>query len=338
LALPTNLAGTIQENPTTSISNEQSGSISRDQMQEFLNTVMQAMKESREQTAALQEEFRKQTAAQEEARKQTAEESKKQILALQEGSEKQAAKLTSAVESLRSKIREENNRLASSLTAKFEAAHHKIREDFYAKLTSEIATVSTKIDSVQKGTKSEISKLSSTIDDVYVSITEKVETAVTHTKEEMAQYVNDKFKAVAGDVRQVKRNADEISKVQATLGELQNKVASVGPNKQPSADSGNTIVRIGTADQPLASTSSSVGANMIPSTTSVSASSNIACNDSTSVISQNTNSGVCTNVNVTSEECNRSVDLNELTLPLFTDSSKQVPLHFIRDLDLYFRL
>jgi hypothetical protein len=70
----------------------------------------------------------------------------------------------------------------------------------------------------------------------------------------------------------------------------------------------------------------------------LSVSSNPACHDSTSIVSQASNSGVYTNVNVTSEERNRSVDLNELTLPLFTDSSKQVPLHFIRDLDLYFRL
>ena len=34
----------------------------------------------------------------------------------------------------------------------------------------------------------------------------------------------------------------------------------------------------------------------------------------------------------------RSGDLNELTLPTFCDSSEQVPLHFIRDLDLYFKL
>jgi hypothetical protein len=32
------------------------------------------------------------------------------------------------------------------------------------------------------------------------------------------------------------------------------------------------------------------------------------------------------------------VDLSELTFPSFTDSSKQVPLHFIHDLDLYFKL
>ena len=50
------------------------------------------------------------------------------------------------------------------------------------------------------------------------------------------------------------------------------------------------------------------------------------------------NSGFCANVNVTSEVQSRSVDLSELTLPSFTDSSKQVPLFFIPDLDLYFKL
>jgi hypothetical protein len=50
------------------------------------------------------------------------------------------------------------------------------------------------------------------------------------------------------------------------------------------------------------------------------------------------NSDICKHVNVTSEVQSRSVDLSKLTLPSFTDSTKQVPLHFIRDLDLYFKL
>jgi len=62
-----------QENPITNPnSNEQSSNISRDQLQEFLDIVMQGLKESAKQTAALQEEFRKQTAGQEESKKQTA--------------------------------------------------------------------------------------------------------------------------------------------------------------------------------------------------------------------------------------------------------------------------
>jgi predicted nucleic acid-binding Zn-ribbon protein len=190
-----NLENTNQETPSTNPnSNEQLSNIPRHQLQEFLNNVLRGIKagqeESKKQNAALQEEFKKQTALlKAESAKSTAE----------------SAKLTSAIESLWSEIKENNDRLANSLTAKFEAAHHKIREDFEAKFSSEIVTVSAKIDNVRKDNESEISKLSSTIDQVYASVTEKVDTAVTQTKEEMAQYVDDKFRAVSGDMRQVRK-------------------------------------------------------------------------------------------------------------------------------------
>jgi hypothetical protein len=254
-------------------------------MQEFMNTMMQAMKESREQTAALREEFRKRT-----------------------------AKLTSTVESLKSEIREENKRVASSLTIKFEAATNKIREDFSDKLASEVATVSTKLDNIRKGNDSEISRLSSTIDEAYANLTDKVEETATSTR----GYIDAELKSLAGEVQQAKRNAAEIAKIQATLEEIQNRVSTV--------------------DQPLASTSSSAGDGVTPNVTSVSAGSNVACHDSTSSISQNSDPRVCTNLNVSPEESTGSGNLNELTLPVFTDSSKQVPLHFIWDLDLYFKL
>lgn len=317
--------GSQNINPTC---NESSGGISQAKLQEILNNVMQGIiakqEESRKQ---VQKEFEKQAARQEEFRKQTAEESEKQI-----------AKFTSAVENLRSEIREENEKLASSLTAKFEAAHDKIRVDFEAKLTAEIVTVASRIDTVQKDTAGEIVKVASTIDQVYADVTGKVETAVTQTKEGMTQYVDDKFKAVAGDVQKFRKIANEVSKMQVTLGELQNKVVSVGSNKPQSADAGDAIVRVVTTDHQVASTSGGVSASVLNNTTSASVSSTPAYQDSHSVVSQHSNSSVSSNVNVTPEEHARSVDLNELTLPLFTDSSKQVPLHFIRDLDLYFKL
>jgi len=210
----------------------------------------------------------------------------------------ESAKLTAAVESLKSEIKEENERLAKSLTAKFEAAHDKIMEDFEAKLSSEIITLSEKIDNVRKGNESEVSKLSSTTDEVYVSVSEKIDTNVNQSKEakeQIREYVDDKFGALSGDMWQIRKNADEISKVQATLEELQNKVASVSSNTPQSADSGNTIVRVISTDQQAASVSG-VGANILPSTNGVSVSSNPACHDSTSIVSQTSNSGVCTNV------------------------------------------
>jgi hypothetical protein len=287
---------------------------------------MQAIKaESAKQTAALQEESRKQTALlKAESAKLTSE----------------SVKLTSAVEGLRSEIKKENEKLAKSLTAKFEAARDKIREDFEGRLSSEILIVSEKIDSVRNDNENEGTKLSATIDEVYACMSEKIDTDIKQTRETVVkfrEYVDDKFRAVSGDMQQVKRNCDEILKVNATLAELQKKSGSGNSNATQATESGNAIVETVTTDQ-QAAPASGTDINTLPSTNGVDVVSDSACHESTSVLSQARNSGSCTNVNVTSEVRSRSVDLSELTLPSFTDSSKQVPLHFIRDLDLYFKL
>jgi len=93
----------------------------------------------------------------------------------------------------------------------------------------------------------------------------------------------------------VRKTADEISKVNAKFGELQNKLASGNSNTLQSADSGNAIVRVITTDQQAAS-ASSVDTNILPSTNGVNVNSNSACHDIASVVSQTSNSGVCTNV------------------------------------------
>jgi len=99
----------------------------------------------------------------------------------------ESAKLKSAVESLRSEIKRENERLAKILTAKFDAAHDKIKEDFEFRLNSEILIVSERIDSERKDNENELVKLSSTIDEVYANVSEKIDTDVTQIREAMAQ-------------------------------------------------------------------------------------------------------------------------------------------------------
>jgi ElaB/YqjD/DUF883 family membrane-anchored ribosome-binding protein len=108
--------------------------------------------------------------------------------------------------------------------------------------------VSERIDDVRKDIENEVIKLSSTIDEVYASMSEKSDTDVIQTREAIREYVDDKFRAVSGDMQQVRRNADEISKVNAMLGELQNKLASGNSITPQSADSGNAIVRVITTD------------------------------------------------------------------------------------------
>jgi len=82
--------------------------------------------------------------------------------------------------------------------------------------------VSKRIDNVRKDNENEIVKMSSTTDEVYASVNGKIDTDVTQTREAMTQireYVDEKFRAVSRDMQQVRRNADEISKVNATFGE-----------------------------------------------------------------------------------------------------------------------
>jgi len=43
-------------------------------------------------------------------------------------------------------------------------------------------------------------------------------------------------------------------------------------------------------------------------------------------------------VNVTSDVCANSSPISELTLPTLYDSSKQIVLHFLRDVDEYYRI
>ena len=107
-------------------------------------------------------------------------------------------KLSYVVENLRSETEKENESLAKSLTAKFEAAHDKIKE-----LNSEILIVSERIDNVRKDIENEVIKLSSTIEEVSTSVSEKIFTEVTQTSEAVAkirEYVDDKFRAASGDM------------------------------------------------------------------------------------------------------------------------------------------
>jgi len=86
----------------------------------------------------------------------------------------------------------------------------------------------------------------------------------------------------------------------------------------------------------LASTAGSN--NAFPSVHGVNGCSTSVSNDVISVINQPNSSCSHGNVNATSDYHEKSAQLCELTLATFSDSTKQVPLHFIRDLEQYFNL
>jgi hypothetical protein len=101
----------------------------------------------------------------------------------------------------------------------------------------------------------------------------------------MREYVDDKFSTVPGDMQQVRRNADKISKLNATLGRLQNKLATGNSTNLHPADSGNVIVRVNTADQQTG-TDHSVETNTVPNMNGIYVCSNSACHDINSLVIQ----------------------------------------------------
>jgi len=99
-------------------------------------------------------------------------------------------------------------------------------------------------------------------------VNEKFEAEVTQISAAIAQigeYVHDKFRGVSGDLQQVRRNAEDISKVKATLGELQNEVASGNSSTPQSAEPVNAIGRVLAPEQQGGSASSS-GTTTLPRT------------------------------------------------------------------------
>ena len=72
------------------------------------------------------------------------------------------------------------------------------------------------------------------------------------------KYINDKISTLSGDIHVRKQNADEISKINATLGDIKHKLAAVISDSPQSAVSGNNIANVTTSDQQAGTVNSAV--------------------------------------------------------------------------------
>ena len=246
----------------------------------------------------------------------------------------ESAKLITTIQNVRGEIKADIAQVVKDLKAQCETSQKKTREEVEAKLASEISGVSVKIAEVARSNNSEISKISLAVNEVQATLNAKVETQIA----EVRRYVDGKFTEVAEDRQLAKRNAEEILKVEDQVREIQTKLSVCGQITPQTTESGSNQERIRIIDPPIRGTASSTTASSRKTASCVGGSDeNSTCN---SITEQVVNSGDCTSmaVNATSEVLTGSGSLHELTLPTFSDRSKQVPLHFIRDLELYFKL
>jgi hypothetical protein len=152
------------------------------------------------------------------------------------------------------------------------------------------------------------------------------------------EYSDSKFSIVSGEIQDIKQHsAAEISRLRATLGDLQAKLVTGTLDRLSPAVPVRFDIR-SEAVQQVDSVINTAGPNnslpSVPGENGVNGCCTSMCNDVNSVINQPTNSYSHGNVNVASELLAKS----ELTLLTVSDSTKQVPIHFIRDLDQYFSL
>jgi len=170
------------------------------------------------------------------------------------------SKLAYVIERLKSELRYENEKLAQ-----FESANAAIREEFNAKISAEIRVVSDKM-MLSRDAKNKITTLNNTIESVRECMNERMNAHVVKTRKETDQqgqeitaalssmlvsikehkeqvgvtienlshkiskskaYVDSNFSIVSGEIQDIKQhNAAEISRLSATLGDLQYKLVT----------------------------------------------------------------------------------------------------------------
>jgi hypothetical protein len=297
-------------------------------------------------------------------------ESNKQTAAFQ-------TEIVKMTETLKAQFQQENEKLAASLTERFEAANGRLREEFNVKLQQEIQGVSKKVDTLSSDIEHEIVCLNKSVEDLSEGLSQKLHVHIVQTRKEFdkqGQEIVTSSKTMSATISEHKAQIDaSIANLRQEIGKSQDQVdkklntmsdeiksngqvceSRVQREKQATdlevmrlskavsvleakftaglADRNTSIIQQTTGIRTTAvGQTESTGSTMGLDARGLSV--NVASEANTCSISTGSD-----NVNVVSGRYANNTDLRELTLPTFTDSTSQVPLHFIRDLDLYFSL
>ena len=290
-------------------------------------------------------------------------------------SEKFEAKLAAVSESLDAKINSvsdtlntNGNLMIQKLTSDMTDEHDKIRKEFSHKLETEIQLVTNQVEVVKKTTDVELDNLVRSVEGVCEGINESMNAHKSQT--------DAKVKSIRAEVDQNKDEFDskvgeikaEITSVASSLAEYSNRMQTdkevyeaeiqklktqvqniderLNSNKAQrttpqvcSSPQASVIARLTEVSQPssqVSSAGSESGRHISPSVNGVSGCNVSRCNEVNNT--SNIDISCADNVNAPSESVVNASQYSELALPKFCDSSKQVAVHFIRELDEYFSL
>ena len=323
------------------------------QLQDLLATVMTAIQaESSKQMAAVKTEVAK-----------LAETLKVQF---RQENEKLAASLTDRFETANAKLREEFNvKLQHEIQGVSERVNTLKKDTGHGidNLNKSVANlseeVSARVNAHIVQTRKELDKQGQEIITssrvMLTSISEQkaeTESTVANLRQEINQgleQADSRLQSISGEVKSsiqewesrvqsVKQaNDSEVMRINKGISSLEAKITAGVANDNRTAIQQTAVVRttaVGQTESTVGTVGSDTSANSV---NGMNASNLSTCIGSADVPSTSVNP--CNNnVNAGSGLYANNTDLSELTLPTFTDSTSQVPLHFIRDLDQYFSL
>jgi hypothetical protein len=348
----------MQDSELTTFSSDNAtmSNITTSQLQDLLATVMTAIQtESNKQTAAFQTEVAKLT---ETLRTQFKQENEKLAASLTERFEAANAKLR---EEFNVKLQHEIQGVSNRVDTLSRDTEHEIDslnksvenlgERLSNKMNAHITQTRKEFDKQGQEIVTSSKTMSANISEYKAQIDANIANLRLETEQSRDQ-VESKLSTISNEVRssvQLWESRVESEK-QATNSEIMrlNKAISTLEAKITSgvADSNMSIIQQATRARATAvgqmdSTEGTVRSDARGLSVNVASEAN-TCSMSTgsgSANMRNTSVHLCSeNVNAVSGMYANNTDLKELTLPTFTDSTSQVPLHFIRDLDLYFSL
>jgi hypothetical protein len=132
-------------------------------------------------------------------------------------------------------------------------------------------------------------------------------------------------------------NESEKKKLNKAVSSLEAKIMTGLANNNRSAILQTAVIRTTGAGQPESTVVAVGSESSVNSVNGANACDMSTCSDGANAPSASVNTDN-NNVNAGSRLYANNTDLSELSLPTFTDSTSQVPLHFIWDLDQYFSL
>jgi hypothetical protein len=256
------------------------------------------------------------------------------------------AKLNSMIANVTSEIRQENDQM---------------RQEFKTQLQTEVQSITKEMEVVRKSTDMELTNCVRNVESVCDGMNESMNTHKFQTDASVnslrletnqnKEEVKNKVGELTLEIRSVAFSLDEcnstiqtdrqvyqaeIQKLNLEIENLRTKVNNNQTNQTASAvctsPQTSTTIRVIDIGQPTSQVSSGVsesGSHISPGVNGVSVCNAYACNN---VNHTNTIATSCIETSVDTSQ------YKELSLPKFSDSSKQVAVHFIRELDEYFTL